>query len=437
MNPPDLLHFYGVNSAFMKCEAKYPAIFGGIGSGKTTAAVMRGIDYALNNPKSHGALIRETYPQLRTTLLDVFLNQIVEVYFKDRVKKCNLNLNYLIFDNDSIVYFYHTGDPGLFKGPEFAWFIVDQAEDLKEQTADDITTRLRQPGYKKCGMFLGNTDKGHNYCWRWFKQGEKKRAQLYETTILDNIHNLDADYIEEMFSKPMDWQNIKLFGSWEAPGGTIWPFTKVHKIKRFRVPTAWPRYTMIDPPDSTGFCGALSGTKTPNGDYIILKEYLRKRRLVRDHSANIKNLWPRLWVDQYIMDSAAWRNQEQYNPDKKDYDFITVAQRYADFGINATTAMKNLDYGIDKGLDLLRVDPNHYHPFTGLKGSPRFFVVEESCPQFLEQVNDWQWADIEKEPIHLVDCARYFVATELIEASLRDGGEEDIDEEESLSYMAM
>lgn len=406
------IRILGRQALFARSKARYPAVFGGYSSGKTLIACLVGIRMCLQYPGITGAVIRNTNPELRnsTKFRFMWLLDIIDAGKPENekiVESSNEQYGWLKFRNGSMVFFLHTASEGLYKGPEFGWFFIDQVEEMEEETVRRITTRLRQPGYPHKGMFAGNTDKGHNWCYRWFKLGEKKNVELFELNFLDNIVNLDASFVDEMLSYSDEWKQINLFGSWDAPGGLVIEPTDQCFVDDFWPPDKWPRYIVIDPAESTGTTAGLAWTNDFDGNYFLWNEYYRDRRLIKDHAAGIRALWQneeRL----IIADPMSWKKHQAIET-----EFVTIADRYREHGISAVPATNDMAPALDLIRELSEPDPTHKHPITGESPAPYIYYVVKKLPNFFEELRSWMIEEPDKEPVHLMDCFRYLILTKL------------------------
>jgi len=381
-------------------------------SGKTVVGCLKGIDYCLKYPGIVGAVVRRTNPELESSTKKIFLDLLHQVdgtmpKNKKVILAENNQKNWVKFTNGSMVFFFHTDDEGLFKGPEFGWVLVDQAEEIPENIAQRITERLRQVGYPQQAMFIGNTDRGHNWCYHWFKKKEKPFSELIEVTILDNAENLDKGYLLDQFSRPEEEKKIWLYGSWDNPKGLVLRLTDINFIQPFNPPDGWAHYIGVDPAGSTGYCAALHAVVDYEGNIYIVNEYYQKNKLVKYHAEGILRLTDRYKI--IYMDPSAWRKQEMDKDGKP--QFITLADRYREYGVYGVPAENSISIGIDMLREYAAVDPNRRHPFTGELGAPRLYFVKEKLPNLMEQLAEWMIEDPSKEPCHCLDALKYIVAT--------------------------
>lgn len=406
-SPAPKIVLKGVQARFMKDQTRFPGMFGSIASGKTTLGCLKGIMYSLLYPRNYGIVLRNTHTELRTSTQKKFL-ELIDLYYKKYEKSRNMQDNTITFTNGSEVQFLHSQSEDLFQGPEIGWFLVDQAEAVPERIAEKLTERLRKPGVPQQGMYVGNTNRGKNWCWRWFVRKERASSSYHPVTILDNVENLDPLYVKDLLQRPESWKKVWLFGSWDAPGGQIVTFTNEHMFDYFGPPREWRAVISIDPADGMGFCGALAGAVSFEDDYLIFKEYLEKERHVFDHARAIKAMWPGRERFDY-MDPSAWRHVSIPSESGKD-QWITLADRYRAQGIHPAPAENAILPSIDMIQERLALDMERMHPFAQKMGAPRLYV-SRSCTKLLDQLTEWTWETIDAEEIHLIDALRYFVAS--------------------------
>jgi len=411
---PTVITFTKKQWEFFNSKARHTAFFGGIGSGKTLTACLKGIYLAETYPGIKGVVVRETHVKLNDSTKAMFVEWL-ELYERGKppneklIYSQNNNENWIKFNNGSVVFFRHAHDEGLFKGPEYGWFLVDQAEELAEVIAKRLCDRLRQPKFPNVGMWVGNTDQGHNWCYNWFKKGEMINSALVETTFLDNIPNLNKDYVFEQINRPEEEKKIWLYGSWDNPGGKILHLTREHFIDPFEIPDTWYRYLAIDPAGSRGTTGVLAFCLDFAGNIFFIREYYGKNKIVRDHCEHIVKLWDRQ-PRQIFLDPSAWRRQEIDTPYGRT-EFVTLADRYRKYDVYGVPAENAISVGIDILASKARVDAGHKHPFTDEYGAPHIYFVKSQLPNLMSEIDSWMYQDPSKEPVHLVDPLRYAVAS--------------------------
>ena len=407
-----VLKLLGKYALFARSKARYPGIFGGYAAGKTTTCSIVGLDMALRYPGITGAVIRRAKTELKASTKDKFMT-VVRTF--DYGKPTNRRImqfyneqnDFLRLRNGSTVFFLHTKSEGLYRGPEFGWFFIDQAEEIEEGIARLITTRLRQPGFPHKGMFAGNTNMGHNWNYHWFVLKEKSNTDLYMVTMEDNRDNLDPEFYEEMQSYPEEWKRINLYGDWDEPGGLVLDVKPEQILDKFSPPPYWRKVIAIDPAEGAGTCGSLIGYITTRGEIIVFNEYYEKNKIIPEHAAGILRVANGEY-DVAVMDATSYGKRQSVGD-----TFYTVAQRYAQYGISAIPAIQNINVSIDVLNEYAKPDKNRKHILTGRPPGFKLYFVKDNLPILFRQINGWMRANPSREPIHLGDALRYLVASGL------------------------
>lgn len=359
---------------------------------------------------NYGIVLRNTYPELETSTAKRFFELVDMYYSQYKPPGGGRNMQKLAqrFTNGSEVRFLHSGSEDLFQGPEIGWFLVDQAESVPERIGEKLTERLRRPGFPQQGMYVGNTNYGKNWCYRWFVRKERHNSSYHPITILDNIENLDKMYVEDLMRRPESWKKIWLYGSWDAPGGQVFAFTNEHFVDYQDVPDEWNKVIAVDPADGMGYCGALAGAVDFQGNIWIMKEYLAKEKHVAEHAMAIRSMWRGKHSIVY-MDPSAWRNQSVVGSTGKD-QWVTLADRYRAYELYPVPAENAIQPTIDIVHDYMDIDPAVIHPVLKRPGAPRIYI-SRSCVKLIEQNTQYTWESLDAKEIHLVDALRYLVAS--------------------------
>lgn len=112
--------------------------------------------------------------------------------------------------------------------------------------------------------------------------------------------------------------------------------------------------------------------------------------------------------------------KQQVTKNKVENIVFSVVDEYKELGVDGYIKANNdVQAGIARMKKYLRIDPEHIHPLTGQKGSPRFFVVEGSSPAFEKEIRNYRWKEKKdglndpdvpvKLDDHAMDECRYFL----------------------------
>mgnify|MGYP001569158298 CR=1 FL=1 len=187
------------------------AAVGGYGSAKTLAGSALGHLLSVGVRGNRGIVIRRSLPKLRDSTQRIFLEVLdrsgSDVEFREVRDGWPGRIIYR--QNDSEVFFRESTDLGRFLGPEYGWFLVDEAQEEPEKSFKDLMGRLRLPRAAKYlkGMLLTNPPKrGHWIEKRFPREGAWTQQVDVDGTLVgvgfrmirsrtsDNPF-LDAEYI--------------------------------------------------------------------------------------------------------------------------------------------------------------------------------------------------------------------------------------------------
>src|SRR5581483_1587809 len=129
---------------FIFSPARFSAIAGGFGSGKTRAGVLKGLLLSAMYPGNVGMIARYHGTDLEDTTIPVFF----EVCPPSWIRRYNKKTNTVILRNNSVIYFRHIHDAQGAKkaqaqsssafgpktrrlGANLGWFFIDQMEEIE------------------------------------------------------------------------------------------------------------------------------------------------------------------------------------------------------------------------------------------------------------------------------------------------------------------
>lgn len=233
---------------FLKGTELYPGLFGGVGNGKTWAACLRCIELATQNPGNLGLVGRLTYPELRDSTREVFL-QVLALFYPPKAYKLNKAENTIELYNKSLVLFRHLENPSNLLGPNLGFFYIDQAEEVDEDAFLTLQSRLRRPNVNlRQGMVTGNPA-GMN--WIYYKWGLDKLPsaegffnwsynedyRMVNAPTFANMSNLPPDYIPQLKrSYSEEWFQRYVMASWTTFEGQIFDIYKISGYDRDKLP---------------------------------------------------------------------------------------------------------------------------------------------------------------------------------------------------------
>jgi len=228
-----LKKFLPPQKKFINAKNYHCLYYGGFGSGKTLALLIKMILFCLCFPGNRVLLGRQYLADIEKILLPDLFELLPKKYYTYRVK-------------DGLIRFFNGSEIILFgldalqsgslaeikkaqqklKGLNLGAYFIDQLEEVEYEVFDILNTRLRRSdvpfvqGNMTCNpanfwayhYFIENqilTDQG------WIPSQKKKDVCLVQGSLLDNKENLREDYIErQMEGHSDDWIKRFVFGEW-------------------------------------------------------------------------------------------------------------------------------------------------------------------------------------------------------------------------------
>lgn len=426
---------------FFASRAKIKLYAGGFANGKTSAAIVHGLQLASMYPGSNGLIGRSTYPKLVDTILPEFDKWCPE-HWLDRFPKSQRPTAYM--KNGSTINFRYVQQSGT-KDDEgtsnllsatYDWIVIDQCEDpeIEEKDFLDMLGRLRgsapyigedktMPQTGPRWMIL-TCNPTRNWVYRKIvrpthiynqtgqrlpelmvdrKTGEPI-VEVFEGSTYDNKDNLSADYIMTLESAYTGSAKERfLYGKWAAYQGLVHPeFDETVNVISHK--------KIVDLYTSMKANGVI-----PN----IIEGY--------DDGLAAPSCYILAWVDDdgnvFLMDGGYYTSEEdnyvEYIAEdiqniRREYNINTRRPIYADpaifrrgrtssklvgesvsrlfdqLGVRMQRGNNNVENGIRKINTYLRHSKYHFNPFTGELGAPRLYVSDK-LQWFVDEITDYYW----------------------------------------------
>lgn len=186
--------------AFINSTARYPAIIGGYGSGKSAGGLFRAMVLKFRYPKQTVAVYSPSYPLLR------------DYWFEEIEKFCTLyNMDYYLNKSDKILHIQghdkillrSMDDPKSIITYEVAHSIVDELDvfpkDKAKERWDRINARNRQklPDKKPNTMGLTTTPEGYGFAYSLWGKKKSKDYHRIKARTKDNPF-IAEDYYDKL-----------------------------------------------------------------------------------------------------------------------------------------------------------------------------------------------------------------------------------------------
>lgn len=204
---PELELNPGAQEDFVLGDDLYSAFIGGLGSGKTFAGLARGLRMCLQ-PKPggqyhapRGVVAASTYPVLNDNIapqLEAMVEKTGLATWRKDYKKSTKELTLI---NGSVIRLRSLDRPDWMRGPEYAWFFIEEGRNCTHAAWNILTARLRQQGYNIAG-FVSSTPNGYDWMWRVFHEDSPTKvdgSKWYNAPTTEN-RTLPKGYVDNLLS---------------------------------------------------------------------------------------------------------------------------------------------------------------------------------------------------------------------------------------------
>jgi len=207
--------------SFHHTPAKFKGFSGPIGSGKTKAFAYEALRLAYLNPGCVGMICAPTYRMLMDVTMTEFIETCEREQFPYREKRSEMRVD--LTEADCGIIFRSTEHPDRLRGPNLAFFGVDELTYCKEQAWKILQGRIRDPkARERCG-FGAWTPKGYDYVYDMFIGPEKLPGfEAVVASPAENTYILDVD--PEFYSRLKDSYDERFYRQ-EALGEYLDLFT--------------------------------------------------------------------------------------------------------------------------------------------------------------------------------------------------------------------
>lgn len=174
-------------------EHPFCAYIGGIGAGKSYAGAIKALRKMVECPGSLGLIGAPTYPMLR----DATMRSVFDAIPPDLVANFNKTDGLLTLENGSEALFRSTDDANHLRGPNLAWFWLDEGPLCGYYAWQVMKGRIRQKEYETQGWITGSP-RGEDEFYLDFEREPLAGHKLYRASTRDNAENLPTGFIESL-----------------------------------------------------------------------------------------------------------------------------------------------------------------------------------------------------------------------------------------------
>ena len=397
---------YGACLRLMQTRTEEVLLSGPAGTGKSRGALEKLHLSAEKYPGMRGLMLRKTRESLTEAALFTWETKVVPLGHPILSGAQRRMRQAYRYPNGSEVVVGGLDKPEKVMSTEFDMIYIQEATECDERDWEMATTRLRNQ-VMPYQQLIGdcNPDAPHHWLYQ--------RCQSDRTLLLESRHE-DNPSVTPQYLARLDaltgvrYKRLRL-GLWVAAEGTVYEGwdPAVHRVDRFDIPAAWPRYWVVDFGYVHPFCAAWFA-EDPDGRLYRYKEIYRTGRLVEDHAREML---------------AVSEGEPRPSAIICDWDAEDRATLERYLGMGTTKAHKGISDGIQAVASRLRSEAD---------GKPRLFylrdsvverdpsLVEKKLPTSTEEEYDgYVWNEgggrrKGEEPLkvndHGMDCTRYMVA---------------------------
>jgi len=212
---PRVIELFPKQEEFVFSKASFPAMIGGVGSGKTEGGSTKCLYVAGEYPGSLGMVTAPTFAMLRDATLRTIMKVIPEDLYEFTKSDMRISLK-----NGSEILLRSTDDPEHLRGPNLAYFYMDEAAQSPHDAFKILQGRLRQPGMPHQG-WITTTPKGFNWVYQEFAKDHRDEYELHQVSSRDNPYLPTAfiETLEESYTDEFAMQEIE--GRFVIIGGNI------------------------------------------------------------------------------------------------------------------------------------------------------------------------------------------------------------------------
>lgn len=188
----------GSQKRFHESTARFKGYSGGVGSGKSLALALETVSLALDNPGRTGLVGAPTYAMLRDATMPALLSVLDHGKIGYELRRAEMTLRLEL--NGSLILLRSLEAPDRLRGPNLAWFGIDELTYCSEDAWIRLEARLRDPlAEKLCGFGVW-TPKGFDWVYRRFRADPVEGYELVEARPFENRFLLKStpDYYERL-----------------------------------------------------------------------------------------------------------------------------------------------------------------------------------------------------------------------------------------------
>lgn len=300
VRPPSDYVPYGAARQLWELTIQQVMISGPSETGKSRAALELLDRLMWKYPGAQGAIIRKTYQDTIATILPTFEKRVIAPALGVSIRKAGGSRpTWYEYSNGSRVWVAGMDKPSRALSSERDIIFVNQAEELTVEEWETLRTRCTgRAGNVPYGQLIGDCNPAAPTHWIK-KAADEGRLKMLESRHRDNptLYNPHTGELTEAGKRTLavlegltGVRKKRLCdGIWAAAEGMVYEEVwdpDIHLVNRRVIPTAWPRYWVVDFGYTNPFCWKAFA-QDPDGRLIRYREVYYTGRTVEEHLATI------------------------------------------------------------------------------------------------------------------------------------------------------
>lgn len=412
---------------FMEAKQRYVAYGGARGGGKTHVLIRNADVLALKYPGIKILILRRTYPELESTIIQPMIRLINSATIDgrpagDQIASYHSTMHQYFFCNGSTIKFGHLQSKNSieeYQGQEYDVIFMDEATHFTEYEFRTLGACLRGVNKFPKQMYLTCNPGGVGHQWvkrlfvtREYEGAEKAKDYLFiPATVEDNPALMESspDYINMLDALPDDIRAAHRYGDWDAMAGQFFGEFKreTHVFEPFVIPKEWPKYRVFDYGLDMFACYWIAIDF--DSRMWVYREYCESGLIVSEAAIGARTLTPN---DEFIQYTVAppdmWSTQKDTGR--------TMAEIFTQNGLGLVKASNSRVQGWLWMKEMLKVRSD---------GKPGL-MISADCQRLIRDLPALQHdeknpSDCAKEPhdiTHSPDAIRYFCTFRAMSAEL-------------------
>ncbi|MFA5936676.1 MAG: phage terminase large subunit [Candidatus Paceibacterota bacterium] len=368
---------------FHASKAKFRAYIGGFGAGKTKAGVWEGIDLAMRYPCNRILMARDTMPDLRDTVMQLFFDECPSEFIYTYRKKDNT----VVFRNGTELLFRsfraysaapRNQNESKIKGLNLGAFYLDEANETTKQQFLLLQGRLRLDTVPfHCGWITTNPPNIDHWIPETFEgpKCDKSKYEAIHASSRENPH-LPDDYVSNLEQEyPASWVKKFIDGEYgfmtagdpvyqnfkeTLETGNPWhcrmvkwrsQYGPVHRYWDF----GWHRPAVV------------WAQMTPDLTWKVYKEYMGHQVYIQDFAPKVLDVSNKMFAGASFLDFCDPAGNQRTDKDRR----TSVQILSDDFKVRMQFRFSL----VTEGIDIIQKKLN-----SAISGEPAFQINPVECP---------------------------------------------------------